>query len=1223
MRRTCYLIACVVCLIAASVLLLHPAQAGTHDSKATSGRGIAVLSSSIGSDYSPEALAKIVERWRFSPVVIDWAWITAHWGQTNFTALNRFIDLMAAKNIPVAVMYRPRFLNNPTVPIQVNRTGKPAASHGAYICFSSPQARQWGIYWGTQILQKCPRVSEIIIYNPLNSCQCPTCQSATQGNSYAHYDMVWSFLAEAKATWRQQNPAVKLGVVFVTDPQFWQRGARIVDVAHPYLFIKDDTDMAKDAAAARAIRDLLPDKTGSFLAKLTWGETDKVTPVQLEEFDKSAAQAGLSYFFWTFETLVDPKLYDQKAVAQILRKNPMATSAQPAAGPLVDKAPARHLDGGTAAPKPVVADVVGSGQPGNLIYAPEEIRRISAESFLDRMLNTDPGFNTFAAMNALAQKAKESDATARRQILSLVIAAMKDKSRPVNQRWQCCYVLSGSQDAQGVPDLVQVLLHDELELMRSVAAEALADFYKYANNTAAHDALLQAARQETSPRVREVLSRRLGQEMPAPIAAPTPAPVEDNPILPKPPRQSGLKPGQQEYTPEEIRSTPTEVFLKRILYPEPNCDSFYAMNALIEKAKQSDARARDNEMKLVIAAMLDKRNPASQRWQCCYIISDSGYDAGIPALIQVLSDGETATLRGVAACALGKFPQSVAAHSALLQASRKETDSEVLEQLEKILGPEMPTGKTPTPTAPQSTVQAHVSETDPPAGAGSGDRMYSPEQIRNTSAEVFLERMAKAEPGYQTFAAMNALTDKIKASDPAARKCILELVIGAMQNTKRSVYQRYQCCYVLSGSGDARGVPYLIQILQTDKSANLRAVAVEALSEFSDNKAAHEALIQAGRTENNYIVREILTRKLGAEMPDFQGNTSTPPDKAAPTVPTGAAVPELAPSGPPQPPAAPKTPVSKPLPWPFEGGQQAQNVFNNYQQPTDVYIHCGLDMLHPIGTPVTAVESGYVAAIFPPNNITHCTFVITPKQGGNVGWAYTHLDPHTFTFKVGDFVRQGQHLGDLVDFAVDGNRGAPHLHLHYVSFTPQSYGNPKVHSLLDPLYFFDWQDTIAPAFQPLRFVAEGTLREFPADANGMATVRGKVDILATVTDSAYSGHLGNLGVPVVMYSISDGKRTLQKQVVDHRGDVGDETQVEPIYLTFAEKKQFINTAAFPRYQMLWVTKTDGDGKITPRDAAECWDTTAWPDGQYSVNVYAWDIAGNRGAVGAIVRVDNR
>jgi hypothetical protein len=209
--------------------------------------------------------------------------------------------------------------------------------------------------------------------------------------------------------------------------------------------------------------------------------------------------------------------------------------------------------------------------------------------------------------------------------------------------------------------------------------------------------------------------------------------------------------------------------------------------------------------------------------------------------------------------------------------------------------------------------------------------------------------------------------------------------------------------------------------------------------------------------------------------------------------------------------------------------------------------------------------------------------------------------------------------------------GVAHLHLHYVRFTRDASGRVEVHSLLDPLYYFDWKDTEAPVFQPLRFVSHGTLRAFAADPAGVVTVTGKVDLLAALTDSAFPGHMGNLGVPVVMLSLSDGRHTMQKLVVDHRGDVGDEKQVKPLYLSYDERKRFFDPDAFPRYQMLRVTATDGDGQIEWHDGAECWDTAAtgptgrhlWPNGEYHVNVYAWDIAGNRAVVGAVVKVKNR
>ncbi|HUV03978.1 MAG TPA: peptidoglycan DD-metalloendopeptidase family protein [Armatimonadota bacterium] len=822
MRRICYLAVCAVYLVAASTLVLCPAHAGTPDTKAAPERGIAVLASSIGSDFTPEGLAEFVQQGKFSPVVVDWAWITYHWDRTNFAAVNRFLQLMAAGKVPVAAMYRPRFLANPTVPTQVAQDGKRAVDH-AEICYSDPSARKWGISWGEKILGKCPSFKEIIIYNPLNNCHCPKCTAARANGQYT---AVMGFLSEARSAWRAKQPGVKLGVVYMPVPEFWKANLAVVDVAHPYLCIREDVEPAKEVANIQTIRSIVKEKMGSCLGKITWEEGAKVSIEKLKTVDGLARKGGISYFFWTFETLFKSSLYDPKAVAQAL----------------------------------------GIGQPGGSSYTSDDSKRTSAETLLERVQRAEHGAAQFAAIDALAKIVKESDAASRSAILSLVIATMNDKSRAVEERWPCCYVISGSEYEPGIPDLIQVLLHDESDVMRSVAAEALGELSK---NADAYDALLQASRQETSPWVRDVLTRRLAQAAPAPT----------------------------------------------------------------------------------------------------------------------------------------------------------------------------------TSSAPAAAVTAAVTVT------------------------------------------------------------------------------------------------------------------------------------------------------------------------------------ELALSGPPQPPPGPKRPVAKPLPWPFPGDFKAQNIFNNYQTALDEYIHCGLDFIHPAGTPVTAVGPGYVAAIWSNPPHTGDFFIVTPEKGSNRGWCYTHLDPQTFTFREGDFIQQGRLLGKLVKFSPDEKYSMDHLHLHYVSFTKDASGHIDPHSLLDPLYFFDWKDSEPPTFQPLRFVSEGA----KADAAGVVTVSGKVDILAAITDSAYPGQKSLLGVPVVMLSISDGTHTMQKLVLDHRGDVGDEKQTKPLYLSREESRALTNPNSwFPFYQVLRVTKTDDDGKITPRDAPECWDTAAldgagkplWPDGQYSVNVYAWDIAGNRAVVGATVQVKN-
>ncbi|MEN6371125.1 MAG: peptidoglycan DD-metalloendopeptidase family protein [Armatimonadota bacterium] len=822
MRFIHYLTVCAVCLTIASPLLL-PAHAAV-----TPARGIAVLASSIGSDFTPEDLARSVRQGNFSLVVVDWAWITYHWERTDFRAVNRFLELMSADNVSIAAMYRPRFLSNPTVATQTDKDGKLKTDHEE-ICYSDQAACQWGISWGEKILAKCPNIKEIIIYNPMNECHCPKCTAASTKGAHT---AVMGFLSNAKSAWRAKRPDVKLGVVYMPYIDFWKAGLDIIDVAHPFLCIREEIDPAKEVTNIQAVRSIVKDKMGPCLGKITWEEGAKVSINKLKTFDEAAIKGGISYFFWTYETLFHSSLYDPAAVAQSLASTKIAQNTNPTGS--TDK--------------------------------PDETQLKAAETLLDQVIHAEHGAPQFAAINEAVRKIKEMDVESRSAILSLARARMNDKSFDVGLRWPFCYVISRSGDEEGVSDLIQLLLQDESQVMRSVAAEALGGLR---NNPAAREAMLQSAGKETNPQVREVLNRYLGQAMPSPGAS----------------------------------------------------------------------------------------------------------------------------------------------------------------------------------------------------------------------------------------------------SKPAI------------------------------------------------------AVGVE----------------------------------------------------------------ELAPSGPPEPPAGPARPVAKPLSWPFPGDSKAQNIFNNYQTATDEYIHCGLDFLHPAGTPVTAVSPGYVSVIWSREPHTGDFFIVTPKKGGDRGWCYTHLDPKTFTFKEGDFIQQGQLLGKLVLFSPNEKQSMDHLHLHYVSFTKEVSGQVSLNSLIDPLYFFDWKDTKPPSFRPLWFVAEGTTKQFQADSSGIVAVNGKVDILAAITDTAYDGQQSFLGVPVVMFSISDGRHTMQKLVIDHRGNVGDSKQTKLLYLSREEARALANPASFfPYYQVLRVTKTDGDGKITPQDAGECWDTTAldstgkplWPDGKYSVNVYAWDISGNRGVAGAIVQVKN-
>ncbi len=288
-------------------------------------------------------------------------------------------------------------------------------------------------------------------------------------------------------------------------------------------------------------------------------------------------------------------------------------------------------------------------QDGDLEYTPEEIQSISAERFLMYMANPQPDYQKFAAMHALSAKIKAADTNTKINIINMLVTAMNDRSRGVYQRFQCCYAISGSGDERGIPYLINILYQDPINTMRSVAAEALAD---YKGNADAHNALVQAAGQERDAKVLEVLNRRLSE-------------------------------GDQGYSPEEIKNTSADMFLQYIAKPQAGYDKFAAMRALGAKAKASDPQTRWEILNKVSTVMLDRSRTENQRFQCCYVISISGDEQWIPQLVYVLNDDPSEVMRSVAAEALAAFPKNADAQDALLVASQYETSQRVLDVINK------------------------------------------------------------------------------------------------------------------------------------------------------------------------------------------------------------------------------------------------------------------------------------------------------------------------------------------------------------------------------------------------------------------------------------------------------------------------------------------------------------------------------------------------------------
>ena len=298
---------------------------------------------------------------------------------------------------------------------------------------------------------------------------------------------------------------------------------------------------------------------------------------------------------------------------------------------------------------------------------PDEAHRTAADALLARIWRAEPGQPKFDAIDAVVKTYKESDAATQNAIAWLCLTYMKDKSRAALDRWPCCYVLTRSGYVQAVPDLIDVLLHDEMEAMRAVAAEALGGLYRETGDDAIRDALIQSARTDTSKWVLETIARYVSNEVVNP------------------------RPGG----PDEAHRKAADALLARIWRAEPGQPKFDAIDAVVKKYKESDVATRNAIAWLCLTYMKDKSRGVLDRWPCCYVLTRAKYSQAVPDLIDVLLRDEVEAMRAVAAEALGGLyidTRNTAIRDALVQAARTDKSKRVRDVIAKYLGKDMPAG---------------------------------------------------------------------------------------------------------------------------------------------------------------------------------------------------------------------------------------------------------------------------------------------------------------------------------------------------------------------------------------------------------------------------------------------------------------------------------------------------------------------------------------------------
>ncbi|MHC4477487.1 MAG: peptidoglycan DD-metalloendopeptidase family protein [Planctomycetota bacterium] len=277
-------------------------------------RGIAFLSSYINNSISLDEIRNFVSDCSLDLVVIDFAWITYHWPQTDLAAVEQLAAELVNYGVEVVAMYRPRALSPSDAPIHYaqNCDGTTDPSHN-HLCFAYEDSRTWGAQWGSDILNALPSVNKVIIYNLLAPCCCPLCQGG-QGAAYAE-----QFMERCRLQWDAVCAGVQVGHVGLGAEYADQ-----VDFFCPFLLINrwgDPNPVDVDAL----LDDLItPDTQPGHkpvipLAKICWGSATDNTTEDIINAIESCQNRQTGFILWYYDWIFYTGLYDAQAISAALR----------------------------------------------------------------------------------------------------------------------------------------------------------------------------------------------------------------------------------------------------------------------------------------------------------------------------------------------------------------------------------------------------------------------------------------------------------------------------------------------------------------------------------------------------------------------------------------------------------------------------------------------------------------------------------------------------------------------------------------------------------------------------------------------------------------------------------------------------------------------------------------------------------------------------------------
>ncbi len=309
------------------------------------------------------------------------------------------------------------------------------------------------------------------------------------------------------------------------------------------------------------------------------------------------------------------------------------------------------------------------------------------------------------------------------------------------------------------------------------------------------------------------------------------------------------------------------------------------------------------------------------------------------------------------------------------------------------------------------------------------------------------------------------------------------------------------------------------------------------------------------------------------------------------------------------------------IPWPFTPDEQhvVGNSYGAYQgfDPYNPYMHPGIDILVPFGSPVYAVRDGVVKAILTTSGDLHWRVAVADEDtsGTSDGYLYAHLVESSIAVQVGDHVSAGQHLGNIVEWVTDFH----HLHFARIQAAGTTWTGSWKNTRNPHLLIRNRTESEPPSFLDAR---PGSLFAFCGNQSNTYqapdALTGDVDIIVSAFDRVLTHYEsavqelwysiypeGNPGAPVV-----DNRLAVRfdMELDTYQSGSVSSFLVDLLYKQDTTCQTWFDYDARLFYYIL--TNSNGDDVYDAADLTEAWHTAELPDGRYVIEVTAVDTNAN-------------